>query len=473
MIKSGFRIIKDYPLTGVGPDMVIQVYPGYREPTAVSQRNPHLHNVPLQIAAERGLPALAHLALVRRDADRDFFRLRKTSPLPSLAAARHRLRRRDAGRRHVRIQFRRLRVPDAVPGARDAALRRRTRSGARRRTEGGVIACPRFPTLDELLDRLAGRSILVIGDLMLDHFVIGTVDRISPEAPVPVVRFDHETWRLGGAANVAHNIVALGGRVDAIGVVGSDADGARLLADLAGRSIGTARHRQRSSRCTTRKLRVVTTRNQQVARIDYEDDAKIDAAIEATVVQAHWRAGGSAQRDRHLRLPEGRRDSQVASAAADAARAHRIPLLVDPKVPHIDHYAGATVITPNHHEAEAVTHMRIRTAAEAREAARRFRERAGSDAVLITRGEHGMWLLGPWQGWSRRRNRAAGRSARSRRRDRRRRYGHQRAGARAAAGASLADAARLANRAAGIVVGKFGPATVTVDELRQSSVDSR
>ena len=230
---------------------------------------------------------------------------------------------------------------------------------------------------------------------MVDQFVIGTVDRISPEAPVPIVRFDHETWRLGGAANVAHNVVALGGRVDAIGVVGSDPDGARLLADLAGRSIGTAGIISDASRCTTRKLRVVTTRNQQVARIDYEGDSDIDASIEATVVRRIGELAASAQAIVISDYLKGVVTSQVASAAADAARAHRIPLLVDPKVPHIDRYAGATVITPNHHEAESVTHMRIRSAADAREAARRFRERAKSDAVLITRGEHGMWLLGP------------------------------------------------------------------------------
>ncbi len=86
MIKSGFRIIKDYPLTGVGPDMVIQVYPGYLEPTAVSQRNSHLHNVPLQIAAERGLPALGIWCWFVATLLADFFRLRRTSPLPSLAA---------------------------------------------------------------------------------------------------------------------------------------------------------------------------------------------------------------------------------------------------------------------------------------------------------------------------------------------------------------------------------------------------
>ena len=114
---------------------------------------------------------------------------------------------------------------------------------------------------------------LVVGDLMLDHFVIGRVDRISPEAPVPVVQFDHESFALGGAANVAHNVAALGGRVEIAGIVGNDAEGARLVADLRGAGIGTAGVVADRGRCTTRKLRVVTTRNQQVARIDYECDA--------------------------------------------------------------------------------------------------------------------------------------------------------------------------------------------------------
>ena len=324
----------------------------------------------------------------------------------------------------------------------------------------------RFAALDGLLDNLAGRPILVIGDLMIDQFVIGTVERISPEAPVPIVRFDHETWRLGGAANVANNIVALGGSVEAIGVVGNDADGGRLLEDLSGRSIGTGGIISDASRCTTRKLRVVTTRNQQVARIDYEGDSEIAAAVEATVVRRIGELAASVQAIVISDYLKGVVTPRVAAAAAEAARTQGIALLVDPKVPHIERYAGATIVTPNHHEAEAVTHMRIRTAADAREAARRFRERARSEAVLITRGEHGMWLLGP-DGASEGEEIELPAEARE---------VADVTGAgdtvisalalAVAAGASLTDAARLANRAAGIVVGKFGPATVTVEELR-------
>jgi D-beta-D-heptose 7-phosphate kinase/D-beta-D-heptose 1-phosphate adenosyltransferase len=137
-------------------------------------------------------------------------------------------------------------------------------------------------------------------------------------------------------------------------------------------------------------------------------------------------------------------------------------VLIDPKVPHIDYYAGATVITPNHHEAESVTHMRIRSAGEARAAARRFRDRARCENVLITRGEHGMWLLSA--------DDEVALPAEAREVADVTGAGDTVIGTLAlalAGGASLADAARLANRAAGIVVGKFGPATVTTSELRR------
>jgi D-beta-D-heptose 7-phosphate kinase/D-beta-D-heptose 1-phosphate adenosyltransferase len=316
--------------------------------------------------------------------------------------------------------------------------------------------------MDTLLDRLHGRAVLVIGDLMVDQFVIGKVDRISPEAPVPIVRFDHETSRLGGAANVAHNIVALGGVVETVGVVGADADGTRLAEELSRRAIGTSGIVADRSRCTTRKLRVVTTRNQQVARIDYESDAEIGAEVEAAVVARIESLARTAEAIVISDYLKGVVSAGVAAAAAAAAKRRGVPLLVDPKVPHIEYYAGATLITPNHYEAEAVTHMRIRSDADAREAARRFRDRAGCESVLITRGEQGMWLLAGGE--------EIALTAEAREVADVTGAGDTVISALAlasAAGASLADAARLANRAAGLVVGKFGPATVTVDELRE------
>ena len=313
----------------------------------------------------------------------------------------------------------------------------------------------------DLPARLAGRRVLVVGDLMLDHFVIGGVDRISPEAPVPVVRFDHEDYRLGGAANVAHNLAALGARVQVVGLVGTDEAAARIHADLERLGIDASGLVGDRQRCTTRKLRVVTARNQQVARIDYEDDREVHGDIESGILSRIERSAEGADAIVISDYMKGTVSLGVATAAIAIATRRQIPVLIDPKVPHIDYYAGATVITPNHHEAEAVTHTRIRTSEDARAAARRFRDRTGCGSVLITRGEHGMTLLGP--------DADTELPAEAREVADVTGAGDTVIAAMAlalAAGATLVDAARLANRAAGIVVGKFGPATVTVDELR-------
>ena len=314
--------------------------------------------------------------------------------------------------------------------------------------------------LARLLAGARGRSVLVIGDLMLDHFVIGRVDRISPEAPVPVVQFDHESFRLGGAANVANNLAALGGKVEIAGVVGSDPEGSRLTAALRTAGIGIGGVIADKDRCTTRKLRVVTTRNQQVARIDYECDRPIEGDLEAALVKRIREAAARADVVLISDYQKGTITALSARAAIDAAKAKQIPSLVDPKVPHIDYYSGAGLITPNHHEAEAVTLQRIRNAEEARAAAGKFRARATCDSVLITRGEHGMWLSSEAADGS---IPAAAREV------------SDVTGAgdtvvatlalALAAGATLAEAAVLANHAAGVVVGKFGPSTVTLEEL--------
>ncbi len=313
----------------------------------------------------------------------------------------------------------------------------------------------------EVVSRLAGRSVLVLGDLMLDHFVVGRVTRISPEAPVPVVRFEREEYRLGGAANVAANLVSLGARVTVVGVVGADPAADRLRELLARAGIPADGVLTDPSRPTTTKTRVVTERNQQVSRIDYESDVDLQAEVEAKVAAALEAAAASADAVVVSDYLKGTVTRGVAGRAIEAARARGVPVVVDPKVPHVDRYGGATLVTPNHHEAEAVTLLPIRTPDEAREAARAFRARAGCDAVLITRGEHGMWLLdagGAEHGLA-----AAAREV------------SDVTGAGdtvtatialgLAAGASLLDAATLANHAAAIVVGKFGPATVTREEL--------
>jgi D-glycero-beta-D-manno-heptose-7-phosphate kinase len=324
---------------------------------------------------------------------------------------------------------------------------------------------PTAPPTDlrALLEAARDRTIVVLGDLMLDHFVIGRVERISPEAPVPVVQFDHESYRLGGAANVAHNVAALGGRVEIAGLVGNDPEGARLVGELREAGIGTAAVLADGSRCTTRKLRVVTTRNQQVARIDYECDTPASHALEAELIKKIGEAAAHASVVLISDYQKGAVTRATAQAAIAAARERRIPSLIDPKVPHIDYYAGATVVTPNHHEAEAVTLLRIRTAEEARVAAQRFRERTRCEAVLITRGEHGMWLLaadGEYDLPAETREVSDVTGA-----------GDTVIAAMAlglAAKGSLADAARLANRAAGLAVARFGPVAIGYEELAEA-----
>ena len=321
-----------------------------------------------------------------------------------------------------------------------------------------------LPPLDsrrarDLISRLPGLHVLVAGDVMLDRFIVGKVSRISPEAPVPVVQFQAEHVRLGGAANVAHNLAALGAQVVLVGLVGSDAAAARLRGELAAAGIGADGLVVDPGRPTVEKVRIVTDRNQQVARVDYESDSDIEGEVEQRLVDRINRAGGSAK----VLLVSDYLKGTVTKAVMRtllSLKSAGAPLLVDPKIPHLDFYAGASLITPNHQEAEAATHRRIRSDDEARLAALEFRARAKCDAVLITRGDAGMWLSsdeteGAVPAVAREVADVTG-------------AGDTVVATLAlslAAGATIVEAAGLANHAAGIVVGKFGPATVTRDEL--------
>jgi D-beta-D-heptose 7-phosphate kinase/D-beta-D-heptose 1-phosphate adenosyltransferase len=316
------------------------------------------------------------------------------------------------------------------------------------------------PDARHLIARLSGRPVLVIGDVMLDHFLFGDVERISPEAPVPVVRFERDEYRLGGAANVAHNIHTLGGIPTLVGVVGKDAAAARFASELTAHGIAPDGLVAADDRATTTKVRVVTRRNQQVARIDYESDAPLADTVEAALLERIAREVPRAAVVVISDYLKGAITRRVAAHAIEAAARVDVPVLVDPKVPHVDFYAGATLVTPNHHEAEAVTLMRLRTSDDTRTAARTFRDRARCASVLITRGEHGMWLL---EGDRDHELPATAREV------------SDVTGAgdtviatiatALAAEAALPDAAWLANLAAGLVVAKFGAAAVTPQEL--------
>jgi len=315
----------------------------------------------------------------------------------------------------------------------------------------------------DLIARFRTRTVVIAGDVMLDHFIVGQVDRISPEAPVPVVAFKHDEHRLGGAANVAHNLAALGAQARLVGVAGEDDAAQHLERALRTTGIDSSGLVRDAWRPTTRKVRVVTTRNQQVARVDYESDEAVSGdALDSLASKLREAAAGA----HAIVLSDYRKGVVVPSviaAAADIAGKAGIPLLIDPKVPVAERYRGATVLTPNHHEAELMTQTTIRVPDDARTAARILHERTGA-SVVITWGEHGMWVLDATT--ASRKESAIPATARE---------VADVTGAgdtvRAvlalglAAGASLAEAAEAATLAAGVVVGRFGPAAVSADEL--------
>ena len=274
--------------------------------------------------------------------------------------------------------------------------------------------------------RLKDRRVVIAGDVMLDRFLFGRVDRISPEAPVPVLRFEREERRLGGAANVAANVRALGGHPVLAGVVGADEWGALLRADLDAAGIESALVTD-ASRPTTCKVRLATSRNQQVARVDYESDDEIGPAERDALLHACTSAftgGGALVISDYLK---GTITAPLYEALVAAARGASIPVIADPKTPDPARYRGATVVTPNHHEAEAMSRMRIRTDDDARAAAaREVSDVTGAGDTVVAALALGL-----------------------------------------AGGLSLLDAADLANRAAAVVVGKFGAATATFAEIEK------
>jgi D-beta-D-heptose 7-phosphate kinase/D-beta-D-heptose 1-phosphate adenosyltransferase len=322
-------------------------------------------------------------------------------------------------------------------------------------------------TLGELIAKLAGRRIAVVGDVMLDHFLYGQVDRISPEAPVPVVRFDHDQYRLGGAANVARNVVTLGGQALLVGIAGEDETAKLLRQELRTASLDDANLVVEKTRATTRKLRIVTSRNQQVARVDYEEDSEPSAATIEALRRQVGIVGNGAHAIVMSDYGKGTVAPVVIAAAGIVAKSAGIPLVIDPKLPNIARYRGATLITPNHREAEQMTQMAIKSTVDARKAARLLHEKIGA-SVIITWGEHGMWVLD-----------ASSTTLFEEALPAVTREVADVTGAgdtvaavlslALAAGAKIVDAARLANLAASVVVTRFGPATLTAAELRAAT----
>ena len=314
--------------------------------------------------------------------------------------------------------------------------------------------------LAALLAAARGHRIAIVGDAMLDVYLRGDVDRISPEAPVPVVRVREQRQALGGAANVAQNVLALGARCELVAAIGADAAGDRLRAEL-----GTAGADPRGlvtvQRPTTTKTRVLA-RSQQLLRFDEEEDADLTGADETALRAAVERAVADADALVLEDYNKGVLVTSVIETGIKAAERKGIPVVVDPKHRRFFDYKGATVFKPNRRELEAalgatvdVDHPDTMPAVLAR---------LGADHLLLTLGERGMALFSP--GGAVLRVPTTAREV----------YDVVGAGdtvtawlaAMLAAGATVREAAIVSNYAAGVEVGKLGAATVSGDEVLEA-----
>ncbi|HVR70310.1 MAG TPA: D-glycero-beta-D-manno-heptose-7-phosphate kinase [Vicinamibacteria bacterium] len=311
-----------------------------------------------------------------------------------------------------------------------------------------------------LLAAMRGQRVLVLGDLMLDEFLWGRVARISPEAPVPVVEVQRQSFHLGGAGNVAGNLRALGGQAVVAAVVGRDAAAETLRQALRAAGVESALAEADSGRPTTVKTRIVA-HHQQVVRADRELSDDLPAALEREILA---RVRGALPGCRALVVSDYQKGvvtKNLMRSVLGLARRRRVPVLVDPKVRHFARYRGVAVVTPNQLEAEQATGLRVRDDEDVRAAGERILRMLRCGAVLVTRGEQGMALF-----------------------ERGRRPVHIETAARevfdvtgagdtviatlalaVGAGAPLSEAAVLANYAAGVVVGKLGTATASPDEV--------
>ncbi len=319
--------------------------------------------------------------------------------------------------------------------------------------------------LKEAINAFAKVNILVIGDLIVDHFIWGTVSRISPEAPVPVVNVTHDNLLLGGSANVLHNIFGLSARAAICGVIGHDAMGDHLLSLIRALPSSTAGIIRLDDRPTTIKTRIVA-QGQQVVRFDRESTGGVDGQGLIAIQQFI---------DQHLSEFQAVIVSDYAKGIITPAlmdhlrerlRLHPgIPLIIDPKPCQLERFHGATIITPNQHEAEQLSGIRITDHASLLAVGEKLLVDLDSQAVLITRGEAGMAIF------------ERGKPLITIPTVAKEVFDVTGAGDTVIAtlalglstGLSFAEAAMLANFAAGVVVGKIGTAVVTREELLGAS----
>ena len=302
-------------------------------------------------------------------------------------------------------------------------------------------------------EQLQNASVLVVGDVMLDRYWYGSVDRISPEAPVPVVRITREEERNGGAANVAYNVVSLGAQASLLTVVGDDEASRKLEALVAVTGIRTHFGRDPALK-TTVKLRVIG-RQQQLIRLDFENTPKTEVLASQTAAFQRLMPEHGAV----LFSDYGKSGLAHVSDMIASARAAGKPILIDPKGSDYSRYRDASVITPNRAELQQVIGAWA-DEDDLQTKCQNLRQQLGLDAVLLTRSEEGMTLFD-----------AQGRTHVSA--QAREVFDVTGAGdtviatlaALVAAGWSLRQALPVSNRAGGLVVGKFGTASVSYEEL--------
>jgi len=315
----------------------------------------------------------------------------------------------------------------------------------------------------KIISKFRNAKILVIGDLMLDEFLWGNVSRISPEAPVPVVRVRSESFMPGGAANVANNIHALGATVHMAGVVGIDERGHILKGELEKKGLNVAGIVLDGERPTTLKTRVIA-HHQQVVRIDRENSGELSGGAVDQIIDYVKEVIDDIDAIIIEDYGKGVIAPRVLQDVLRLAKRHKKIVTVDPKEEHFHYYKGVTAITPNHHEAANAVGMKIKDESSLVKIGKALLNRLKCEAALMTLGENGMQLF-----------EKSGRitciptvaqdvfdvSG----------AGDTVIGAftlALAAGASMTEAAHISNFAAGIVVGKVGIAVVTQEELTRA-----
>jgi D-beta-D-heptose 7-phosphate kinase/D-beta-D-heptose 1-phosphate adenosyltransferase len=316
--------------------------------------------------------------------------------------------------------------------------------------------------MKRLISRFSSSGVLIIGDLMVDRYIWGTVERISPEAPVPVIEVANDTMLLGGASNVAHNIISLGGRVFVTGVIGLDEMGNALKIILREKGINTEGLIEDNNRPTTVKTRIYA-HDQQVVRYDREMKSDIGRTTRARLLEY---VKSCLPKIKAIILSDYSKGIITGSLIRNLIQLTRSKVFtaVDPKIGHFDYYKGVDLVTPNLSEASFGSGIKITDEASLRKAGELLIKKLQSRAILITRGNKGMTLF-----------------------ERNKKITHIPTLAKEvydvtgagdtviavmtlshSAGASLKESAVLANHAAGIVVGRHGSSVVTQKDLLAS-----